>query len=35
MKYGNGKLGSVNGMIPDGSIFITTIQAEEMWLQML
>ncbi len=32
MKYGNGKLGSVNGMRPDGSIDITSMQSEEMWI---
>ena len=32
MKYGNGKLGSVNGMKPNGSVDITSMQSEEMWI---
>lgn len=32
MKYGNGKLGAVNGMRPNGDIDITSLQSEEMWV---
>ena len=32
MKYGNGQLGSVNGMRPDGSVDITSMQSEEVWV---
>lgn len=32
MKYADGKRGAVNGMRPDGSIDITSIQSEEMWI---
>lgn len=30
-KYANGKRGAVNGMRPNGSVDITSIQSEEMW----
>jgi non-lysosomal glucosylceramidase len=32
MKYGDGKLGAVNGMRPNGSVDITSMQSEEMWV---
>ena len=32
MKYGNGLLGAVNGMRPDGKIDKTSMQSEEMWI---
>jgi uncharacterized protein (DUF608 family) len=32
MKYGDGKMGSVNGMRPDGNVDITSMQSEEMWI---
>jgi non-lysosomal glucosylceramidase len=32
MKYGSAKLGSVNGMRPNGSVDITSMQSEEMWI---
>jgi len=32
MKYGEGKMGSVNGMRPNGQVDITSMQSEEMWI---
>jgi non-lysosomal glucosylceramidase len=32
MKYANGKGGAVNGMRPDGTVDITSMQSEEMWV---
>lgn len=32
MKYGNGKRGAVNGMRSNGSVDITSLQSEEMWI---
>ena len=32
IKYGNGKRGAVNGMRPNGSVDITSLQSEEMWI---
>ena len=32
MKYGDGKMGSVNGMRPNGQVDITSMQSEEMWI---
>jgi non-lysosomal glucosylceramidase len=32
MKYGNAKMGAVNGMRPNGEIDITSLQSEEMWV---
>ena len=32
MKYGEGKLGAVNGMRPSGQVDITSMQSEEMWV---
>jgi non-lysosomal glucosylceramidase len=32
MKYGDGKLGAVNGMRPSGQVDITSMQSEEMWI---
>jgi non-lysosomal glucosylceramidase len=30
-RYGDGKMGAVNGMRPDGAIDMTDIQSQEMW----
>lgn len=32
MKYAKGKAGSVNGMRPNGSVDVTSMQSEEMWI---
>ena len=32
MKYGKGRMGSVNGMRPNGTVDITSMQSEEMWV---
>ena len=32
MKYADGKRGAVNGMRPDGTVDITSMQSEETWL---
>ena len=32
MKYANGKGGAVNGMRPDGTVDLTSMQSEEMWV---
>ena len=32
IKYGDAKLGAVNGMRPNGDIDITSLQSEEMWI---
>jgi non-lysosomal glucosylceramidase len=32
MKYGDGEMGAVNGMRPNGTIDITSMQSEEMWI---
>ena len=32
IKYGDAKLGAVNGMRPNGDIDITSMQSEEMWV---
>ncbi|KAK0411790.1 hypothetical protein QR680_005848 [Steinernema hermaphroditum] len=31
MKFGEGRLGPVNGMKPDGSVDISSVQSEEVW----
>ncbi len=31
MKFGDGKLGAVNGMMPDGRMDISCLQSEEVW----
>ncbi len=32
IKYGNGKLGAVNGMRPNGEVDKSSLQSEEMWI---
>lgn len=32
LKFKNGSMGAVNGMMPNGKVDITTIQSEEMWI---
>lgn len=32
MKFANGKRGAVNGMRPNGTIDITSMQSEEVWV---
>jgi non-lysosomal glucosylceramidase len=32
MKYGDGKLGAVNGMRPDGSVDLSNFESEEVWI---
>ena len=31
MKYANGRRGAVNGMRPNGTVDITSMQSEEVW----
>lgn len=31
LKVKNGKLGAVNGMLPDGTVDMTTLQSREIW----